>query len=144
MALETLGRYQHNGGMVKTWDENGQTNIYTAAAATSDESLGTAVVGSYRPNAWGLYDMHGNVDEWTNGSWPGSFPYSASASTVDDLGAVSATWGQWGYRITRGGAYSFPASFCPIHRRQRPTGFLTEGSNAGIRLVWRFPTPPQL
>ncbi len=144
VALETLGRYQHNGGMVKTWDEAGQTNIYTAAALTSDESLGTAVVGSYRPNAWGLYDMHGNIDEWTNGSWPGSFPYSASTNTVDDLGLVSASWGQWGYRITRGGFYNSPASFCPIHRRQRTGGFLTEGSNAGIRLVWRFPTPPQL
>jgi formylglycine-generating enzyme required for sulfatase activity len=141
VALETLGRYQHNGGMVKTWDADGQTNIYTAAAATSDESLGTAVVGSYRPNAWGLYDMHGNVEEWTNGSWPAPFQYSASAETVDDLGAFSDTWGQWGNRITRGGNCTSPAAYCAIHRRQRNGGLLTERSNAGIRLVWRFPTP---
>ncbi len=147
VALDTLGRYQDNGGMVKTWDEEGQTNIYTAAALTSDESLGTAVVGSYKPNAWGLYDMHGNAEEWTNGAWPGSFQYSASTNTVDDVGPVSATWGQWGNRIVRGGNCKSPARYCAIHRRLRDGSQLYERSYmeaTGIRLIWRFWIPPQL
>ena len=138
-ALEKLGRYRHNGGMVKTWDEAGGTNIYTAAAKTSDESLGTAVVGSYEPNAWGLYDMHGNVAEYTNGHWPG-ITYATTDVRVDDVGQVTASWGQWGYRIARGGDWNDPASSCLIPRRG--VNLVYERNIHGFRLCWRFETPP--
>jgi formylglycine-generating enzyme required for sulfatase activity len=147
-ALGRLGRYRFNGGMVKTWDEVGQTNIYTAAATTSDESLGTAVVGSYEPNAWGLYDMHGNVGEWCNGFIAGQYYgwYSSSGyycadqypNLVDDPGPTSSTWGEYSERSFRGGAWNSPAVDCAIALRDNDT----ERQYHGIRLCWRFPTPP--
>jgi formylglycine-generating enzyme required for sulfatase activity len=38
------------------------------------ETYGTEDVGSYKPNAYGLYDVHGNVSEWTMEAYNGRLP----------------------------------------------------------------------
>ncbi len=56
----------------------------------NDHVLHLAKVGSYAPNAWGLYDMHGNAAEWTSSAWH-SYPYDGNAT--GDLKVVRG--GSW-------------------------------------------------
>jgi formylglycine-generating enzyme required for sulfatase activity len=64
--------------------------------------LATTAVGSFEPNAWGLFDMHGNIREWCmdrKGVYPGG-------SVADPQGAAT------GPRVNRGGSWYSDGRYC--------------------------------
>jgi len=71
---------------------------------TSNSGSKTHQVGLKPANAWGLYDMHGNVREWC-WDWYGSSYYSSSP-TNDPMGASSGT-----DRVLRGGSWYSSAEY---------------------------------
>ena len=80
--------------------------------AASDGYLFTAPVGRFRPNAFGLYDMHGNAWEWC-ADWYADDYYSWTEAT-DPLGPGVGT-----ERVRRGGSWVVAPS--PT-RSARPPG----------------------
>jgi formylglycine-generating enzyme required for sulfatase activity len=63
-----------------------------------DGHVNTAPVGSFRPNAFGLHDMHGNVAEWVQDCWNASYkgaPSDGSAWTTGDCHVRVLRGGSW-------------------------------------------------
>jgi len=122
--LDLLGRYQYDGG--KVW--NGTAWVDPATDCTTANA--TAEVGAYLPNAWGLYDMHGNVWEWCLDWDAGNL---GTAPVEDPTGAVSGS-----ARVCRGGGWCIPASGCRSAYRNS-YGPSIRYSNLGFRLFRTLP-----
>ena len=97
----------NNGTYITNENEDPELNKLGRYASNISDGKGGyddkhTEVGSYLPNAWGLYDMHGNVYEWCldiYGDYTGAETDPAGAST--------------GFRrVSRGGSYLSKASLC--------------------------------
>jgi formylglycine-generating enzyme required for sulfatase activity len=85
----------------------------------------TVAVGSFPPNAWSLFDMHGNVWEWTS-DWHCAYP----AGPVSDPAGECVSQ----YRVIRGGSWHFDAASarCALRYTHRPQD---SGFSLGFRLA---------
>ncbi|HIA38378.1 MAG TPA: hypothetical protein EYN86_02545 [Planctomycetes bacterium] len=115
---------EHNPYYLYPWGSNSATS----ADANYDLNVGTAVdVGSYAANGYGLYDMAGNVEEWCNDWFDGS--YYSSLPVTNPVGP-----GGGQYRVVRGGGYNNAAIFlrCADRDLSSPSGVYV---TLGFRVV---------
>jgi formylglycine-generating enzyme required for sulfatase activity len=91
-----------------------------------NSSDGTKPVAWKKPNAWGLYDMHGNVREWCS-DWYGDYP---EAPTSDPSGPRVGV-----RRVLRGGSWIQEAALCRAATRFEGTPDASGSFSAGFRIA---------
>ena len=87
-----------------------------AKAATGLLRRETTDVGSFPPNAFGLYDMHGNVAEWCSDTWHEDFNGAPTDGSSWETGTLRNT------RVLRGGSFFSRAVACRSAYRVRELG----------------------
>ena len=140
-----IARYkENNGGWVEKVSESNPAPYFC------DLSKGTAPVGSYEPNKWGVYDLQGNVNEMTQDARsPNEGDTSAKAYYIaNGLGGTSVenpvidpagpprTWAgvTTGNHVTRGGCFKSGSDYNTYNFRDGQDWIRSR--NDGLRLVF--------
>ena len=148
-AVEMIGPYPNvpNGYRLPTeaeWEyacRAGTTTAYNTGTDNIDLSQAnyggsaginkTTEVGSYAPNAWGLYDMHGNVFEFC-WDWDSQSNYYSNIPPLDPTGPPTS---MTGYRVVRGGAWSSTDASI-LRSVNRTVNYpYNRSANVGLRVV---------
>ncbi len=127
LPTEAEWEYACRGGTTTRFSF-GDSDVSLSAYAwySSNSGSKTHDVGQKKPNAFGLYDMHGNVLEWCNDYWKDKY---SSSSVTDPAGPVSGL-----FRVFRGGSWGCSAWDCRSAGRIRITPDI-RGNRLGFRVV---------
>lgn len=134
------------GPMANTWQgEFPWQNLVT------DGFEGTAPVGSFPPNGYGLHDMAGNVWDWTDDWWaekhpedadkPCCIPTNPRNENIDASYDPAAPQWKIARKVVKGGSYLCAPNYCLRYRpsARRPQMIDTGTTHIGFRCVTRRP-----
>jgi formylglycine-generating enzyme required for sulfatase activity len=112
------------------WGADIGTRRANCTGCDTGQAQKTLPVGSFPPNAFGLYDTSGNVAEWVEDCWHADY----QGAPADG----SAWAGQCQLRVLRGGAFDSSASYVTAASRFRYDYDVAYSAN-GFRLVRELP-----
>ena len=126
LPTEAQWEYACRAGTTTPW-HSGETNdnLGDYAWISSNSNNRTHEVGLKQPNAWGLYDMHGNVCEWC-WDWYGEYP---TQTQTNPTGAPSGS-----SRVIRGGGWNGSAQIVRSAYRGYPSPY-SRGNFLGFRVL---------
>jgi formylglycine-generating enzyme len=151
-AVFTWGDAVRPGGriMANTWD-----GLDFPWRSTGESGfLRTAPVGSFPPNGFGLFDMAGNVWEWTADWWadhpadagkPCCVPVNPRGGDVESSLDPAQPQFRVPRKVIKGGSHLCADSYCLRYRpaARRPQMIDTGMSHVGFRCAWPASEPPQ-
>ena len=151
MARTTRG-VTNSSRTIGTWPTRGRAN-FRGATSASDGYDGTSPVGVYDPNGYGLYDMIGNVWEWTTDWYEPRHPEEALKACCIPRnprpGREDASYdpcqpeGRIPRKVLKGGSHLCAPNYC---RRYRPAARFpepidTSTCHVGFRCIVRAAAP---
>jgi formylglycine-generating enzyme required for sulfatase activity len=119
--------------IANTWQ-----GIFPVYNSNEDGYGGTAPVGCFKPNGYGLYDMIGNVWEWTSDWYRPGHPREAAVNpSGPELQDLALTGGQSPSRVIKGGSFLCASNYCARYRpaARQPQEVDLGAAHLGFRTV---------
>jgi formylglycine-generating enzyme required for sulfatase activity len=128
LPTEAQWEYACRTGTTTAWNLGGTWNDNWGWISTNSNNM-THEVGKKTPNAYGLYDMHGNVFEWCWDWYDANYGGAAGAAATDPVGAASGSG-----RVGRGGVWDYSAQYARSAYRDYNSPYYRD-FNIGFRIL---------
>jgi len=134
----TSDAYKDGKPLANTWQ-----GVFPVLNTGEDGFVGTAPVGCFKPNAYGLYDMIGNVWEWTSDWYRRGHGREAVVNPQGPAGSVRMELGLAPSRVIKGGSFLCATNYCARYRStsRQPQEVDLGTTNVGFRTILRTPGP---